>query len=254
MANERALSRHRRIAAVVVSAALLSGLGGCQDRESNTDLVYLTGLSNDEGAGASPSPKPGEGPLVPTVPGSRWTMRVRKSAAPNAPIIEQIVASGARSVSGAPGVVLETRRNNRLFWREVYAPSSSQGVQIRAFGRGLETTAVPAIPVIRYPVVAGNTCSWTGRLLEAKTQRDASSYSRVSALETVTVPAGRFQAYRVDMLLSVFGSNGRTQFPSTCWFAPGIGIVKNLYLEKGRPVIKELIAYDVKKESDVLTF
>lgn len=72
----------------------------------------------------------------------------------------------------------------------------------------------PPYVLLRSPVSAGD--SWA---VEAP---DLSGTKTVGGVEAVTVPAGRFQAVRVE---TDYTSGGRRQ-KNTAWYAPGVGLVK----------------------------
>jgi hypothetical protein len=93
----------------------------------------------------------------------------------------------------------------------------------------------PPLPILRAKggIRAGATWEWSGRVTEktggpegSESARDAKATFKVEALETVTVPAGRFEAYRVRETWSKDAEILR-------WFAKEMGIVK----EQGRETL-----------------
>jgi hypothetical protein len=75
--------------------------------------------------------------------------------------------------------------------------------------------------------------AWPGREWAVKTSGNfierSESACTLAAVEVVEVPAGKFRACRVEtVLLTVEGRPPKTPRRSTRWFAPGVGVVKDV--------------------------
>jgi len=70
-----------------------------------------------------------------------------------------------------------------------------------------------------------------------KKNKDLWRGTRVIGREKVKVPAGEFDAVRLQM----FGSDGKVSLRKTYWFAPGKGIVREEKIREvdGKPVMIE---------------
>ncbi|MBY0460990.1 MAG: hypothetical protein K2V38_27025 [Gemmataceae bacterium] len=95
--------------------------------------------------------------------------------------------------------------------RYVWVLEVSPGVLVLTGDRGAKMD-VPR-PWLKAPIRVGN--SWELRTAEQKTWT-------IGAVEKVTVPAGTFEAVRVDHAYTVDGQ----ERAESSWFAPGVGLVK----------------------------
>jgi hypothetical protein len=87
--------------------------------------------------------------------------------------------------------------------------------------------------VLRWPIVAGD--SWAGR---PRPEYLEWRYT-TRGWETVTVPAGRYDAVRVDT--SRVLHNGKTELVTSAWYAPGVGMVRWEDSEGRRQVLKRFV-------------
>jgi hypothetical protein len=74
-------------------------------------------------------------------------------------------------------------------------------------------------PYLRLPAKEGDTWTWSEEAPPAKHTWTAAKW------EDVEVPAGKFQALRVEARLDSPGAPTRT---GTYWFAPGMGVIKSV--------------------------
>lgn len=86
---------------------------------------------------------------------------------------------------------------------------------------------VPPVCILQLPSPKGS--AWKG---DYKLGGKAASASFVTDTETITVPAGNFNAISVQAELNEGGGRVRT----TIWFAPNVGVVKQT-LEEGKRVL-----------------
>lgn len=101
-----------------------------------------------------------------------------------------------------------------------------------------------------WPLFVGKTWTanydWTNREVEPRVSTPASDVYEVLAYEEVTVPAGRFKAFKIQTSSSRY-------WGKTMWYAPGVGTVKvtswrspdNAY--GGAKFSEELVAYSLGK-------
>jgi len=95
---------------------------------------------------------------------------------------------------------------------------------------------------------------------QSETREDLEVRGRVLGRENVAVPAGNFEAVKVELNLSgrqeVSGGAKRIDSTVDVWAAPGVGIVKASYVDKdgGRPpVIQELAGFQIPTEGNSKT-
>lgn len=90
------------------------------------------------------------------------------------------------------------------------------------------------IPFFRAGLTAGDSMP----LAVFNKQEDLWRVTRVIGREKVTVPAGDFQAVRLQM----FGKDGEISLRKTYWFAPKVGLVKEEKVREvgGKPVFSEV--------------
>jgi hypothetical protein len=80
---------------------------------------------------------------------------------------------------------------------------------------GAKITSIPIIPA---ELAVGK--EWTGEPLKAAPDSEK-GYGKIEAKESVEVPAGKFEAYKI-----VVGTVGNPH-TATIWYTPGVGIVKD---------------------------
>jgi hypothetical protein len=97
----------------------------------------------------------------------------------------------------------------------------------------------PPLPLIRYPVKAGD--KWDGEL---KVGKDAARYDCVATEEEVSVPAGKFKAVKVVINVT---ENGNT-LATTYWFVNDIGFVRQTVEAGNLNILMELEKRETKKD------
>jgi len=93
----------------------------------------------------------------------------------------------------------------------------------------------PPVAVLLFPLEKGKV--WKG---DYKLGGKAASATFTANTETVTVPAGKFDAYSVQADLTEMGGRVRT----TLWYAPDVGIVKQTLEEGKRTLTLELEKFE----------
>ena len=106
---------------------------------------------------------------------------------------------------------------------------------------GLQATYEPPKQYLPNPLVAGQEWEWSGK---DPTQVEHHERSRVIGLETVTVPAGKFRAMKVET--EIRGT--LSLLIRTTWYADGVGLVKTSTVGGQIKYGSELTDYSFKKE------
>ena len=105
----------------------------------------------------------------------------------------------------------------------------------------LEPEYEPAKKYLPNPLVTGT--QWRGDGKDP-TQPERQENNQVMGFERITVPAGHFQAMKVVSHVTG-GSNGMTE---TCWYADGVGLVKQATEDGQKQSTWELTDYSFKKK------
>jgi hypothetical protein len=117
--------------------------------------------------------------------------------------------SKVEEVNGAKLVTVEQERG---VWEKM-SVSANGLARVQIFATALD----PPLIMLQAPFRVGH--SWedkTAGILGTKT---------ISAIEQVKVPAGTFEAVRVDAAYTLVGMKNNDSF----WYAPGVGLVKMVY-------------------------
>jgi hypothetical protein len=234
-------SRTRKaVAAACLAAALAASVGCTHIEEGGIDAKFLRGPDQK-----SPTITEPVANLFPPEKGWRWPMKVTEFAKDGqankllALLTEEITNGGPKQILAESGYLRETYRDGKLYRHEVFRVNSKE-LALMAVGTNEEMMLDPPMPLLRIPADAGNGYEWEGQILSERGAVQASAYSRLTGPETVTVPAGKFQAWRIDTNLTAFVGDEKVSFPAWRWLAPGVGVVKEQYFVGRKLVVKEL--------------
>jgi hypothetical protein len=196
-----------RLAAVAVGLALIAAPARSQDAAQST-------------AGKSPN-------YYPLKEGSKWEYKLN--------VMGQTVAvafqiNKTEMIGDKKVAVIETVVNGNTAATE-HIESNEKGIFRHKFNM---LDVKPALPLLKYPVKKGD--AWVsdvemgGQKVKADTKVN---------LEEVTVPAGKYEAAAVSIETEVMGQKVTT----TYWFAPNVGIVKQIFNLGGVQGTMELEKY-----------
>lgn len=210
----RALTRGSLVLAVVA-------LSACQ----KAPMAAMTGVRP-----LAVAAKNAQADLYPVAAGSNWTYALRQRQADGSEQVRPMTIRVASAQTRADGVVEAVLERSYQNW----APPATRVLRHPdkvVLSRLSDPEDGPSITVLRTPFEAG--ASWPGRPLGG----GHTETIRAIGLEEVTVPAGRFQAHRVDH--DIRYATGDTD-TLNYWYAPGVGVVKmiertTLYQE-GKPL------------------
>jgi hypothetical protein len=105
----------------------------------------------------------------------------------------------------------------------------------------LEPEYEPAKQYLPNPLVAGSKWQSKG---EDPTQPEVQETNQVVGFETLTVPAGQFRAMKVVTRFT----GGSPTMTKTCWYADGVGLVKQATEDGQKQSNWELTDYSFKKK------
>lgn len=179
--------------------------------------------------------------LYPVTAGSRWTYVLHQRQADGSEQDRPMTIAITRAETRPDGVVEAVTERQYQNW----SPPATRVLRHPdkvVLSRLSDPEDGPSITVLKTPFVPG--AEWPGRLLGG----GHSETIRAVGQEEVSVPAGRFTAYRVDHLIR-YATGGTDTL--NYWYAPGVGVVKmiertTLY-QDGKPlhlqVVGELETY-----------
>lgn len=238
------LARRARVAAAATACAAVGFCAGCGNKDSaadnGVDLKFLVGKPpknavTQTATGAS---------VLPLAVGTRWYLSFSGGKPPaggrNVPFEARVVGPGP---TGGGRIVVT---QNGIPWRTEVLENTPRGLLMRANAEENKPLMelVPPVTLARFPLQEGGETPWRGTFRFKGKTYPATAFSRVSTVENVTTPAGRFLAYRVDTLITVTGDRGQIiRFPSIRWLAPGIGFVRHGFVDRGQPIYTDLRAY-----------
>lgn len=163
-------------------------------------LLLLPGLT---AAPAAPVPREHRRPVpyFPTAVGTRWVYE-----RDGRELVDTVTA--AERAGGAVLVTVRREDSGTVVGQDKLLVSGEGVFRVAATGQRLD----PPVCLVRLPVPA----RW------AVTGGGVTGTCAARRVEAVDVPAGRFEAVRVDGVYTVHG----TAATSTEWYAPGVGVVR----------------------------
>lgn len=226
--------------ATLAACLLLAPLAGCQSDgpDGGVDARYLR--VPDSPNAHTPAVKEPINLLFPTAPTRQWEVAV---TAIDKQMRESVRVGAARIGHAASGVTtLVMYQNGKQTRDEVYQVTPDLLALVAAGGTE-NMTMSPPMPLLRAKSLAGAQYRWEGNITFKGAVAPATAYSRVLAPSEITTPAGKFNAYRVDTALTTIIEGNSVTFPASRWFAPGVGIVRQMFWVGNARVEKELVSY-----------
>ena len=140
--------------------------------------------------------------------------------------------------------------NGRPTQDEIYSVTRTEVARMRS-GAGGRSVIEPPIPVIKYPMTVGKSWKWAGTISMTSETGKTSVFNGVSdltvaALESVKTNAGTLKTYRVDMNLTISSGTNSTSLSNSYWFAPGVGMVKQVAVIGGQTTEGIVTKYSIK--------
>jgi hypothetical protein len=231
--------KQRRLKALAILALAVTVvvivLGSRAKPESGADAVIL---GPPVQSAAMPLDK-----LFPAGKDSEWMSYVH-----DGPTVTPVTTRGGgyeRQTGRMTATLLSVVRNE-VVQRSVFELKGDSVSRI-AIGPGAETRIDPPLPLFSTGAKFGAINEWRGRFIAGSKAIPAMAVYRVSGLERLKTVAGVFKAHRIDsILLSQTAKDKLNRLQTVAWFAPGVGVVKEMYVQDGRVVQSELARVDVK--------
>lgn len=189
-------------------------------------LAFL-GLATLSGLVAAPAPKDSaQEPYFPTTRGTTWTYRANGRE-------ETFVVTGVEKKDGAAVVSVGRPVSGRVEWVKDVTVSGA-GVFEKKAGSG---PLKKPLAVLELPAKAGDVkeIDWAGPPPGREPLRWRTT---VGGAEAVKTPAGTFQAISVESAFyrrTADGGRGELRSRAKKWFAPGVGLVREVIEQDGQP-------------------
>lgn len=237
------------VALGMVAFLLLPTLGCRSDGENGgSDVSYLR--VPDAEAEVKPVLQHPLTALFPLGPSRRWEMSVRVIDRANPtrelrtkPTTESIKVGTPRTIGGVPNAfTLDMTQPKKPLRQEIYALNAKE-LRLVAAGAVEKMRMAPPMTLIKANAPQGEMYFWEGTITFKGREAPAKATSRVGPVGKITVPAGTFEAYRIDTSLTTVVEGREITFPASRWFAPGIGLVKQTFSVGRLQIVKELTKY-----------
>jgi hypothetical protein len=224
---------------------MASGCGLDHAENKGTDNVYIRapGETDDDIVVE-------EGALLPSARNASWQQWVtsRKRDTETLPPVETetVVIAGTRMVEGVRGTVFQVCGKNRPMEEEVFAETDDAVLLVQTMLPGMEeqsplpmVTLSPPLSLVRLPVTEGKGQMWNGVVKYSGASIPATAYSRVSGRDIITIGKKQLSGWRVDTVLRTAFNEQMVVVPTTRWFVPNRGIVRQMALFGDRIIEKQ---------------
>jgi hypothetical protein len=138
-------------------------------------------------------------------------------------IVLSFKVTGMEKVNGVDCYIYEGFSGGKSSQKEYYELNKKALIcHRRVVNTSLTADLIPPEPMLEYPLTLGKTWKWEGKIT-----KDVSGTFNftVAGEEELTTPAGKFETIKISMDGSA--SDG-SAVKSTRWFAPGVGMVKEV--------------------------
>jgi hypothetical protein len=174
--------------------------------------------------------------------GSTWTLTTHVAER----TIDQVVTvTDVTAGNGYTTATLDYKVNGQSVQGEKYQVSAA-GIARAASGAGAASPLSPPMPVVKYPMKAGNAWKWKGTLTQEGNVFTCNGDLSVSGPETIKTPGGTFQAMKVHLVLTMSAQGKQFTIPNDYWFAPNVGLIKQSANLNGVIIEGELKSYKLK--------
>ena len=183
--------------------------------------------------------------VFPIAPGNFWEMDAVSEGNHHR---HKIVVVGPKQVGSVTGMYVQYLRDGALWRQEVYR-NDDKGLFLLAYGEKKPELLVlnPPLPILKARIEEGSELTWQGSIRFQNKTFPATGFSRISSPDTQTTRKGRFQAYRLDSVITLERQGEKSlHFPSVRWLSKDIGLVSRQYADGGKPAVEVLEQYMVQ--------
>ena len=158
----------------------------------------------------------------PFAQGSTWTLSTNVQ---NKTFDQIITVTSVKTDKGGSVATLNYTAGSKVVQVETYRTTPQEVARMSA---GLDGSGVlsPPLPIIKYPMKAGNTWKWSGTITVHGVPVQGVSTLTVSGPTSVKTMGGTFSAFKVHSELVVTAQGQTQKVPNDYWFAPNVGLVR----------------------------
>ncbi len=169
--------------------------------------------------------------LLPFKQGTKWHYDAKVNGMSGSMIIR---VAKTQSGTGRQAAQLETLVNGNVTATEFLGISDEGVFRLKMNGNDL----TPPLQVLRFPIKKSDT--WAS---ESTVAGQTFKTNNMVDLQTVSVPAGKFEA----VLVTMEANTPQGRMTNKQWFAPGIGLVKQDVHFSGGSILAELTKFEPAK-------
>lgn len=167
--------------------------------------------------------------------GSEWTYLYE-----GVDVIYKVI--DAEPVDGKACSVIQTTMNGKIAQKLYFIKTDKELLEvIKLTIGGLKTRYNPSQPLMKFPVKIGDSWRWKGDL---GNNNNADLNSKVIHKEKISTPAGIFDTIKIETEGTV---NNNIPAKMEMWFAPNVGLVKEIFQYGPRKVSLLLKSYKIVK-------
>ncbi len=165
--------------------------------------------------------------LFPHASGSSWVMEQTSGTEKHR---LEFTSLGERDLTDSKMYFVELKVDGVVLQTEGYTADKT-GVSRVASGIDGSHRIDPPMPMASAPLVPGTSWTWTGTIAEGSKETSAEAASTLAAPEEVSVPAGKYLAYRLKQTFTIKAASAAESdavVESELWLAPKVGLVKQI--------------------------
>lgn len=252
-----------RAAAVGAVTSLMLLTGGCGEGVHNSGeddrFIRLPGSTPLLADTSNPAP------LLPTRTGNSWRneITIRRLAGPvggnqdpnvddnGNPFVKAYEQSTSNATafssaknSGDIRIDMRMEGQNRPNRTEIYSVNK-RGVYLSRISGDFSLTVMPPLPLVSYPTHENEIKTWRGTIRIGNKSYPGVAYSRVGGVEEIELPQGKVVARRIDTTMTATVQGQANSFPMKRWFAPGVGMVRQVFISGNLEITKNLVRYKI---------
>lgn len=169
--------------------------------------------------------------LFPVAKGSSWEYNGAITGNVNGQKLNQTMSitgtvTSVKKAGSTTVAVVRMAANGRTTGEDTYRITPEAVLRVSTGAYGYERMT-PPLPLLRFPVAVGKNWSWKGKKRNPDANEVAgSAVMKIASREQVNTPAGVFDAYRLDMTITLNDKSQKIVLPAHIWFSPGKGMVK----------------------------
>ncbi|MFH1452972.1 MAG: hypothetical protein ABIH00_03195 [Armatimonadota bacterium] len=154
-----------------------------------------------------------------------------------------VVVNGEENIDNIQCAVMETIMDKEIMQKDYYDKNNKEVLAVMKTynNNNIKVKLTPPQTIMKLPLKTGKSWVWTGKF---KDTGDITFNFKVAAFEKVTVPAGTFKAFKIDITADA-GMDRKITVQR--WYAAGIGLIKETSGLPPLSLTHELKGYKIEK-------